>query len=65
MSKLSKKNEELIAYLDNLTEDDLLTIIKYGLRNSNAPADITVEDIFNKIGYCYLCKLKWTQINNL
>ena len=57
---MSKKNEKLIAYLDNLTEDDLFTIIKYGLRNSNAPADITVEDIFIKIGYHYLCKLKWT-----
>lgn len=33
-------------YLEGCTTDDLFSIIKYGLRNSNAPADVTVEDIY-------------------
>lgn len=33
-------------YLESLTVDALLSIIKYGLRNSNAPAEVTVEDIY-------------------
>lgn len=33
-------------YLDNLNKDDLYSILKYGLRNSNAPEDVTVEDIY-------------------
>ena len=37
-------------YLDSLAKDDLLVIIKYGLRGSNAPADVTVEDIWYLIG---------------
>ncbi len=32
-------------YLDSLDKNECLAIIKYGLRNSNAPADVTVEDI--------------------
>lgn len=33
-------------YLESLTQYDLFVIIKYGLRESNAPADVTVEDIY-------------------
>lgn len=33
-------------YLEKLTVDDLLSIIKYGLRDSDAPSDVTVEDIY-------------------
>lgn len=33
-------------YLENLDRDELFSIIKYGLRNSNAPSDVTVEDIY-------------------
>lgn len=41
-------------YLEKLTKADLLSTIKYGLRDSNAPADVTVEDIFNVIGCTYI-----------
>lgn len=33
-------------YLESLNKYDLFSIIKYGLRESNAPADVTVEDIY-------------------
>lgn len=33
-------------YLESLNKDDLFSIIKYGLRESTAPANITVEDIY-------------------
>ena len=33
-------------YLESLTQSDLLFIIKYGLRENNAPSDVTVEDIY-------------------
>ena len=33
-------------YLESLNKDDLFSIIKYGLRESAAPADMTVEDIY-------------------
>ena len=48
---------DAIKYLERLSKDDLLAIIKYGLRNSNAPEDVTVEDIFNIIG-CKFIELK-------
>lgn len=32
-------------FLESLTQDDLLAIIKYGLRG-NAPIDVDVEDIY-------------------
>lgn len=48
---------DAIKYLERLSKDDLLVIIKYGLRNSNAPEDVTVEDIFNIIG-CKFIELK-------
>ena len=33
-------------YLESLNKSDLFSIIKYGLRESSAPAGITVEDIY-------------------
>ena len=48
---------DTIKYLERLSKNDLLVIIKYGLRNSNAPEDVTVEDIFNIIG-CKFIELK-------
>lgn len=41
-------------YLDSLDKEDLLAIIKYGLRGSNAPSDVTVEDIWHCIGCEYI-----------
>lgn len=41
-------------YLDSLDKNECLAIIKYGLRNSNAPADVTVEDIWHIIGSLYI-----------
>ena len=40
-----KKDKEIQDYLNSLTQDDLLSIIKYGLRG-NAPEGVTVEDIY-------------------
>ena len=51
------KENDVFEYLERLSKDDLLAIIKYGLRNSNAPEDVTVEDIFNLIG-CKFIELK-------
>ena len=48
---------DAIKYLERLLKDDLLIIIKYGLKNSNAPEYVTVEDIFNLIG-CKFIELK-------
>lgn len=47
-------NEIKQKYLDSLTKDDLLSIMKYGLRESNAPSDVTVEDIWHVIGCKYI-----------
>lgn len=47
------KKEEIAEILGKLTKDDLLAIIKYGLRHSNLPEEITVEDIFTLIGCMY------------
>lgn len=41
-------------YLDSLDKQDLLVIIKYGLRGSDVPEDVTVEDIYNIIGCFYI-----------
>lgn len=41
-------------YLESLEKDDCLSIIKYGLRGSNAPEDVNVEDIYEIIGCLYL-----------
>ena len=48
---------DVLKYLERLSKDDLLIIIKYGLRLSDAPSDVTVEDIFNLIG-CKFIELK-------
>lgn len=37
---------EKYQYLESLTKGDLFSIIKYGLRNSTAPEDVNVEDIY-------------------
>ena len=39
-------------YLESLDKEDCLSIIKYGL--SDAPADVTVEDIWHVIGSLYI-----------
>ena len=41
-------------YLESLDKDDVLCIIKYGLRGSDAPEDVTVEDIYEVIGCLYI-----------
>lgn len=41
-------------YLESLEKDDCLSIIKYGLRGSNVPEDVTVQDIYEVIGCLYL-----------
>jgi len=46
--------QEIIDYLDSLSKDDCLAIIKYGLRGSNAPEDVNVEDIWEVIGCLYM-----------
>lgn len=48
------KTQTVIEYLDKLTKADILCIIKYGLRGSNAPNDVDVEDIYEKIGCEYI-----------
>ena len=45
MDKQNDK-EKIQEYLANLTQDDVLYIIKYGLRESDAPEGVTVADIF-------------------
>lgn len=54
MSNRKERDKVIQEYLDNLTKDDVLYIIKYGLRCSNAPENVTVEDIWNVIGCLYL-----------
>ena len=51
-NKNSKKT--VTEYLESLTKDDLLCIIKYGLRGSDAPEEVTVEDIYECIGCEYI-----------
>lgn len=41
-------------YLESLDKNDCLSIIKYGLRGSNAPKDVDVEDIYEVIGCLYI-----------
>ncbi len=41
-------------YLESLDKGALLSIIKYGLRGSDAPENVTVEDIYNCIGCQYI-----------
>ena len=41
-----KKDDEKQEWLEKQTKDDLFAIIKYGLRNTNAPESVNVEDIY-------------------
>lgn len=41
-------------YLESLNKNDVLSIIKYGLRGSNAPINVDVEDIYELIGCMYI-----------
>lgn len=41
-------------YIESLDKQALLAIIKYGLVESNAPADVTVDDIYDLIGCFYV-----------
>lgn len=46
--------EEIQKYLDSLDKGSLLSIIKYGLRGSDAPEGVTVDDIYECIGCQYI-----------
>lgn len=41
-------------YLKSLDKAQLFAIIKYGLIESNAPKEVTVEDIYELIGCQYI-----------
>lgn len=45
-------------YLESLDKNDCLAIIKYGLRESDAPVDVNVEDIFDIIGCLYIAGIE-------
>ena len=61
---MNKKNSEVVEWLSKLTKEDLLYIIKHGLRgHENAPIAVNVEDIFDYIGCMYISELN--QLNNL
>jgi hypothetical protein len=49
-----KSKQTVSEYLESLTKDAMLSIIKYGLRESNAPDEVTVEDIYECIGCEYI-----------
>ncbi len=50
-----KTNDEVLNWVENLTKDDMLSIIKYGLRGwSTAPSGVTVEDVYDAIGCQYI-----------
>lgn len=51
---MSKKNIEVAEWLSKLSKDDMLCIIKYGLRGSGISEEITSEDIFDCIGCMYI-----------
>lgn len=52
--KQKSKDDARNNYLESLDKNDCLVIIKYGLRGSNAPEDVTVEDIWDIIGSLYI-----------
>lgn len=52
--EICDSKEEIQNYLDSLDKDDILSIIKYGLRGSNVPEGVTVEDIYEVIGCIYI-----------
>ena len=49
-----RKDIDVTEYLSSLTKDDLLCIIKYGLRGTDAPLGVTVDDIYECIGCEYI-----------
>ena len=53
MSKV-RNDVNVQEYLEKLTKDDLLCIIKYGLRGSDAPLEVNVDDIYEAIGCQYI-----------
>ncbi len=54
MAKKKGNNDRVREYLESLDKQDLLSIIKYGLRGSNAPEGVNVEDIYEAIGCSYI-----------
>ena len=46
--------EEIQKYLESLDKESLLSIIKYGLRGSDVPEGVTVDDIYECIGCQYI-----------
>ena len=55
---MNKKNSKVVEWLSELTKEDLLYIIKHGLRgDENAPIEVNVEDIFNCIVCMYINEL--------
>ena len=52
--EIINNKDDIEKYLESLNKNDLLSIIKYGLRGSNAPEEVTVEDIYNCIGCQYI-----------
>lgn len=49
--------DNILKYLESLTKEELLSIIKYGLRGSSAPEDVTVDDIYEVIGCMYIADI--------
>ncbi len=52
--KQNNNKEEIREWLEKLDKDALLSIIKYGLRGSDAPLGVTVDDIYECIGCEYI-----------
>jgi hypothetical protein len=52
--KQNNNKEEIREWLEKLDKGALLSIIKYGLRGSDAPLGVTVEDIYECIGCEYI-----------
>lgn len=52
--EIINNKDEIEKYLESLDKGALLSIIKYGLRNSDTPEGVTVEDIYNCIGCQYI-----------
>ncbi len=52
-----KRNDEVLNWIESLTKDDMLSIIKYGLRGeASAPLGVTVEDVYEAIGCQYIAE---------
>ena len=49
-----RNKDDIEKYLESLDKGALLSIIKYGLRGSDAPKGVTVEDIYDCIGCQYI-----------